>query len=316
MSVALLFPGQGAQQAGMMADLAEVSPAAKQVFERSDAHLGYSLSDLCFNGPVERLNATDVSQPAIFACSAAVLAAMQDTLGGKLPAATGMAGLSLGEYTALYAAGAMDFPAVLGLVAQRGRYMQEAAEARAGGMVSILGLDEDKVLGLCRAAAEGDPTLLVPANFNCPGQIVISGDADACRRAAEMASDFGASGAIPLKVAGAFHSPFMQPAADRLAEALEQVEIRQPQQPVMCNVTATPHQGPDSIRQQLVAQLTSPVRWAQSMQYMLDNGVEAFYEIGPGRVLAGLMRRIQRRATIRSINSADALAKLAGELVG
>lgn len=299
----------------MMADLAEASSAAREVFERADARLGYSLSELCFDGPAQRLNATDVSQPAIFVCSAAALAAMKEALGEKVPAATMLAGLSLGEYTALYAAGAIDFEATLDLVGQRGRYMQEAAEARPGGMVSILGLDEEKVLALCQAA-EGCPGTLVPANFNCPGQIVISGGADACRRAAEMAGDFGAAGAVPLKVAGAFHSPFMQPAADRLAQAVEKVKIRPPRQPVIANVTAAPHQEAETIRHSLVAQMTSPVRWSQSMQYMLDEGVEAFYEIGPGRVLAGLMRRIRRGAVVKSINSADALARLAGELAG
>jgi [acyl-carrier-protein] S-malonyltransferase len=316
MNVAFLFPGQGAQQVGMMADLAEASLAAREVFDRADAQLGYSLSELCFNGPARRLNATDVSQPAIFVCSAAALAAMKDALGEKVPATRMMAGLSLGEYTALYAADALDFGAALDLVDQRGQYMQEAAEACPGGMISILGLDEEKVLALCAAAAEGDPGALVPANFNCPGQIVISGSADACRRAAEMAADFGASGAVPLQVAGAFHSPFMRPAAERLAQAIRQAEIRRPRQPVIANVTAAPHQGAEAIRQGLVAQMTSPVRWWQSMQYMLDDGVEAFYEIGPGRVLAGLMRRIRRTAQVKSINSADALARLAGELAG
>ena len=224
--VAFLFPGQGAQQVGMMADLAEASSAARAVFAQADAALGYSLSGLCFNGPAERLNATDVSQPAMFVCSAAALAAMKEALGDGVPVPAMMAGLSLGEYTALHAAGAIDFEPAVGLVAQRGRFMQEAAEARPGGMVSVIGLDERKIDELCRAAADG--AVLAPANYNCPGQIVISGDRAACERAAAMAKDFGASGAIPLQVAGAFHTQFMAPAAEKLAEAISAVRICAP----------------------------------------------------------------------------------------
>jgi len=296
----------------MMSDLAEASSAAREVFAIADQRLGYSLSELCFNGPVERLQATDVSQPAMFVCSAAALAAMKQALGSRVPDPAMAAGLSLGEYTALHAAGAMDFEQALELVASRGRYMQEAAEMHPTAMVSIIGLDEEKVEQLCAAAAEGE--ILTPANLNCPGQIVISGDAAACQRAVGLAGDFGAAGAVPLKVAGAFHSPFMQPAADKLAEALENVDIAPPSLPVIANVDAAPHADAASIRQKLIRQMTSPVRWEQSMRYMLDSGVDEFYEIGPGRVLAGLMRRIQRRAVVKSINSADALAKLAGQL--
>ena len=298
----------------MMAELAEVSAAARSVFEMADAQLGYSLSGLCFEGPAERLNATDVSQVAILVCSAAALAAMEESLGDRLPQVAMMAGLSLGEYTALYAADAVDFQPALELVAKRGAYMQEAAEAHPTGMVSIIGLDEPAVQELCAAAA--GESILAPANFNCPGQIVLSGDIAACARAAEMARDYGASGAVPLKVAGAFHTEFMAPAAEKLATALGEVDFRPPRWPVISNVDATAHGEPESIRSRLVQQVTSPVRWQESMEHMLGGGVEEFYEIGPGRVLAGLMRRIRRRAVVRSINSADALAKLAGELAG
>ena len=313
MAVAFLFPGQGAQQVGMMADLAEASPAAKRIFKRADEQLGFALSELCFAGPEARLDATDVSQPAIFTCSAATLAAMHEALGDeKLPPPAMLAGLSLGEYTALYAADAIDFAPALDLVARRGRAMQAAAEAAPGGMVSIIGLGEPKVLELCEAAAAG--ATLAPANFNCPGQIVLSGDLAACGRAAEMAKDFGASGAVPLKVAGAFHSPLMAPAAEGLGEALAAADFRPPRWPVIANVDAAAHGRPEAIREKLAAQLTRPVRWAQSMQFMLDSGVKTFYEIGPGRVLAGLMRRIDRQARVTGLNSANALAKLAGRL--
>ena len=313
MSVAFLFPGQGAQQVGMMAGLAEASPAARRIFEMADEQLGFALSELCFDGPEDTLDATDMSQPAIFTCSAAALAAMKEAIGpDDAPKPDIMAGLSLGEYTALYAAEAIDFAEALDLVARRGRAMQDAAAREPGGMVCILGLDEPKVLELCEAAGQGAP--LAPANFNCPGQIVISGDIDACGRAAEMAADFGASGAVPLKVAGAFHSPFMAPAAEDLSAALAAAEFQPPRWPVISNVDAAAHDSTEGIRAKLVAQLTRPVRWAESMQFMLDSGVETFYEIGPGRVLAGLMRRISRRTRVTSLNSANAVAKLAGQL--
>ena len=324
MSEAFLFPGQGAQQVGMMADLAEASPAAGGIFELADAQMGFALSELCFAGPAERLATTDVCQPAIFICSAAALAAMEQTLGDSAPTPAMMAGLSLGEYTALYAAGAVGFRAALELVTKRAQLMRQAAEARDSGMVALIGIDEPQARKLCEAAAEaaamgrppGEQMVLVSANFNCPGQIVLSGDAAACHKAVELAKDFGAASAVPLKVAGAFHSPLMASAAQGLSEALAGVELHRPSCPVIANVDAAAHgQGPD-IKEKLVAQLTSPTRWAQSMQFMLDNGVDTFYEVGPGRVLAGMMRRIDRKAKVISINSADALAKLAGQLAG
>jgi len=311
MTAALLFPGQGAQQVGMLADLAEASPAARAVFQRADAQLGFALSRVCFEGPPDRLNATDISQPAIFVCSAATLAAMHEALGDDLPEPAMLAGLSLGEYTALYAADAIDFAPALDLVARRGRFMQEAAEAAPGGMVSILGLEEEQVAALCAAAGDGE--VLVPSNFNAPGQIVISGERSACERAAAMAGEAGARGAIRLQVAGAFHSPMMAPAADKLAEAIEGVEFRPPRRPVIANVDAAPHADPDRIKRRLVEQVTSPVRWNESVRYMLDNGVDSFYEVGPGKVLTGLLRRIERRVPCRCVNSADAVARLAGE---
>ena len=293
----------------MMSDLAESSSSARDVFAAADSQLGYSLSEICFHGPSERLDATDTAQPAMFVCSVAAMKAMKEAFGDKAPVADMTAGLSLGEYSALYAAGALDFESALDLVSKRGRFMQAAAEARPSGMVSIMGLDEAKILELCAAAADG--AVLSPANFNCPGQIVISGDIEACGRAAEIAREFGASGAVRLKVAGAFHSDFMASAAEQLAEVLAGMDIQSPAVPVISNVDAVPHGQAESIKEKLVRQVTSPVRWEQSVRRMLDDGIEQFYEIGPGRVLAGLMRRIDRKVPVKSLNSSDAVTKLA-----
>jgi [acyl-carrier-protein] S-malonyltransferase len=308
MSIGFLFPGQGAQSVGMMADIVAASPAAKAVFDQADAALGFSLSQMCFAGPEERLNATDINQPAIFVSSIATLAAMKESLGDRMPAPAMMAGLSLGEYTALCAAGAIDFAAALKLVARRGRLMQEASDAAPSGMVAILGLDDVKIDELCAAAANGG--ILAPANYLCPGQTVVSGHAASCAKAVELAPKMGASGAIPLKVAGAFHSALMQSAADKLAPVMEATAVGQPALPVVSNVDAVPHCCPGSIKGKLIAQVTGPVKWAQSVQFMLDNGCDAFYEIGPGRVLAGLMKRISRRMPVTNVNSAEAMKKL------
>jgi len=309
--IAFLFPGQGAQQVGMMADLAQASAAAREIFHRADEQLGYSLSQICFNGPADRLDTTEISQPAMFVCSVAAWEAMKEALGDNAPEATVCAGLSLGEYTALHVAGAIDFASALDLVCKRGKFMQESAQSNAGGMVSIIGLEEQKVRELCSTAAEGE--VLIPANFNCPGQIVISGTANACKRAIELAPQFGASAAIALKVAGAFHSSLMAEAAKKLSEVIEKVNFNAPKIPVIANVDASPYQDAKSIKDKLIRQMTEPVLWEQSMRRLLDEGVEKFYEIGPGKVLAGLMRRINRQIKVESINSADALAKLAGQ---
>jgi len=303
MKTAFLFPGQGAQHVGMGRDLCEAFPAAAEVFDQAEAVTHLPLRTLCFQGPESELARTDISQPAIFAVSAAMLAGLGERLRPGY-----LAGLSLGEYTALYAAGAMDLATTLRLVARRGAAMQAAATAKPSGMVSVLGLDEERAAELAQKAA-GDG-VLVCANFNAPGQIVLSGTLDACRRAEQTAKDFGATGAVPLKVAGAFHSPLMQPAADQLAAALDQATLAAPNLPVVANVDAACYGGADTVRGKLLAQLISPVRWRQSMEWLLAQGVRRFYEIGPGRVLAGLMRRIDRRAEVACINSAEALEKL------
>jgi len=289
-------------------DLYEAFPAARTVFEEAEAAAGLPLRRLCFEGPEEELSRTDVCQPAIFTVSAAALAVLDELLGPEPWEAirpTYVAGLSLGEYTALYAADAVDLQPAVRLVAQRGRLMQEAAAAVPSGMVSVIGLDEPNARRLARAASMGQP--LACANFNCPGQVVLSGALDACRRVEELAPAFGASGAIPLKVAGAFHSEIMAPAAEKLAEALAAVEFRDPHVPVVANVDGRPYTRAEEVPDRLLAQLTSAVRWEQSMELLLAEGVESFYEIGPGRVLAGLMRRIRRRADLTSLNSRAAI---------
>jgi len=312
MRTAYLFPGQGAQKVGMGQGLYDAFAPAREIFARAEEVSGLDIRKLCFEGPQEALDRTDNAQPCIFTVSAATLAVMDEILGDDLQsriAPAYLAGLSLGEYTALYAGGAMDFETTLKLVTRRGRAMQDAAEQQPSGMVCILGLDEAAATELCNAAADGE--ILTCANFNCPGQVVLSGCIEACARAAEMAPQFGASGAVPLNVAGAFHSPFMAHAADSLGEALHQVPFVAPRVPVISNVDAEPHANADEIIDRLSAQLTSPVRWQQSMERLLGDGVEKFFEIGPGRVLAGLMRKIHRRADFTSLNSQSAVEKLA-----
>lgn len=293
-------------------DLYEAFPAAKRVFDQAEDASDLPLKKLCFEGPEEELARTDVCQPAIFTVSAATLAVLADLLSPQRLEALRpayMAGLSLGEYTALYAAGAIDLAPAVGLVARRGTLMQEAAAAVPSGMVIVLGLDAAKAEELARAAAEGQ--ILTCANFNCPRQVVLSGEIDACDRAAAMAQDFGATGAVPLKVAGAFHSRIMEPAAREFARALAEVEFRAPTAKIIANVDAAPYDGAEQIRARLLAQLTSPVRWQQSMESLLAGGVETFYEVGPGRVLAGLLRRINRRAPVTCLNDRASVEKLA-----
>jgi len=312
MKTAFLFPGQGAQRVGMGRDVHEQYAAAKRIFAEAERATSLPLTRLCFEGPEDELSRTDIAQPAIFAVSAALLEAMRDYLTPAQMDAiepAEMAGLSLGEYTALYAAGAMDFVTGVKLVARRGELMQQAATAVESGMVSILGLDEERARELCAAASDGE--VLVCANFNCPGQVVLSGQAGACDRAEALAGDFGATGAVRLKVAGAFHSEIMSPAAEKFTDALAEVDFRQPKVPIISNVDCRPYDGADEIRAKLAAQLTSPVRWEQSMKNLLSGGTRRFYEIGPGRVLAGLMRRIDRDVKVVGVQSRDDVNELA-----
>lgn len=312
--VAFLFPGQGAQAVGMGADIAKAYPAAAEVFEKANGVLGFDLRKICFEGPAEQLNTTAISQPAIFTTSAAILEVLRTT--SKLqPDVT--AGLSLGEYTALYAAGVVSFEDALVLVWRRGQAMQKAADATEGAMVSIIGLDEEKVRQLCAEAGEGE--LLAPAcrefvepvNFNCPGQIVVSGSKAACERAEKSAEKYGAMKAVRLEVAGAFHTEMMASAAEILAEALSKCKIAEPGDVrVIANIDAGYYANAEKIAQGLVKQLTSPILWQKCMERLLADGVETFYEIGPRRVLTGLMKRINRKANIINISSLETISNL------
>ncbi len=286
----VLCPGQGAQHVGMGQAWVEYSADAKAVFARADEVLGMDLSRLCFEGPEDELNRTDVAQAAIYTASVACAAAL------RLEGITAAAGLSLGEFTALHLAGACDFESGLRLVRLRGQAMQDAADASDGSMVALMGADEAQAVELC-SKARGDG-VMVPANFNCPGQIVVSGSKDACERAVAVADEMGLR-ATALTVAGAFHSPLMQPAADRLATALDEVAWQLPTVPVLSNVTGQPHEAStDSIKQRLVDQLTSPVRWSESMSWALANLSGEYVEMAPGKVLSGLMRRVDRKTKV------------------
>jgi [acyl-carrier-protein] S-malonyltransferase len=279
------------------------SAAAKAVFDQANAALGFDLASLCFDGPEDKLNRTDMAQVAIYTASVACHRALAED--GTIGQAQMTAGLSLGEFTALHLAGAFDFLTGLELVRLRGRAMQDAAGLSESSMVALVGADEAQATALCEEALN-DPEnkgeeVLVPANYNCPGQVVISGSLKACERAMVVADKLGIR-CTQLAVAGAFHSPLMQPAADRLAEALDKAEWNTPNVPVMSNVTAEPHENDiDSIKQRLVEQLTSPVRWSQSMQYVIEKYPGArLVELAPGKVLSGLMRRIDRQAKVEN----------------
>ncbi|HEX4129441.1 MAG TPA: ACP S-malonyltransferase [Pirellulales bacterium] len=292
---AFLFPGQGAQTVGMGAELAASLSAAKRWFDRADEVLGYDLAKLCFEGPADELDSTVRSQPALFVTSLAAIEALRRDRPDIVDGCSAAAGLSLGEYTALVFAGVMTFDDGLRLVQERGSAMQAAADATPSGMVSILGLDLADVEALCNQA-RGDGVLQV-ANLLCPGNIVVSGSVTACERAAELAPGAGAMKAVPLAVAGAFHTPIMQPAVERLKAAIANVPMQAPRIPVVSNVDAQPHSDPGEIRELLIQQVVSPVRWEDSMRWLLEQGHTQFFEVGPGRVLRGLLRRIDRSAT-------------------
>jgi [acyl-carrier-protein] S-malonyltransferase len=300
----ILCPGQGAQAVGMGKDFYEKSPAAKETFDRANEILGFDLAALCFSGPEERLNQTDISQPAIYvtsiaACRAALAAGVLQEV-----ADVEYAGLSLGEYTALHLAGCFSFEDGLKLVAARGRYMQEAAVATPSSMVAIMGADEAQVEKLCAENAQGE--VLVAANFNAPGQVVVSGSKAACERIVAGASASGLK-AVPLVVAGAFHSPIMQSGADKMRAELDRVPFNTPRAVVYSNVTATPHTDPDNIKKLLVDQIVKPVRWEQTMQRIAPVEGARFVELAPGRVLTGLLKKINRRIPVDTLSTASAL---------
>jgi len=298
--IAFLFPGQGAQSVGMGRQLCEALPAARRLFDEAAEVLGYDLAETCWNGPAERLNSTVISQPAIFVASLAALEALRADDPAALTACSAVAGLSLGEYTALVFAGALSFRDGLRIVQRRGEAMQAAADATPSGMVSVLGLDQAKVEELC-AAARGSEILQI-ANLLCPSNIVVSGTKPACDAVERLAEGMGGR-TIRLTVAGAFHTTLMKPADEAVAAVLSQVEIRPPRLPVWSNVDAQPHTDPEEIRRLLVRQVVQPVLWEQTMRNLLAAGFDRFYEIGPGRVLAGLLKRVQRKVECLNISA-------------
>lgn len=290
MKVAWLFPGQGSQQVGMGKALAEASPAAREAFERADAALGEPISRLCFEGPMEELTLTANTQPALVATCSAVVAALRERYPGIAPAFA--AGHSLGEYSALVAAGALDLGDAVRLCRLRGIAMQEAVPPGAGAMAAIMGLDPEGVRALCAEAAEGE--VLSPANYNAPGQIVIAGQAAAIERARALASSRGGKG-IPLKVSAPFHCALMRPAADRLAAELARVAIRPLAFPVVANLDAEPNTDPKRVTELLIGQIDGPVEWVRSIERIAEEGVTHALEIGPGDVLSGLVKRIAKQ---------------------
>ncbi len=297
---AFLFPGQGAQSVGMGRALCESLPAARQLFADAAAILGYDLLDVCSNGPVERLNSTVVSQPAIFVASLAALESLRATQPDAPATVVATAGLSLGEYTALVFAGALSFADGLRVVQKRGEAMQAASDATAGGMVSVLGLEPPQVEELCtKASAFG--TVQV-ANLLCPGNVVVSGARSGCDALEKLAEE-ARGRTVRLAVAGAFHTDLMKPADARLADALAGVTLRPPTVPVWSNVDARPHTDPDEIRGLLVRQVVQPVLWEQTLRGLLAAGVERFFEIGPGRVLAGLLKRVHRKVDRQNVGA-------------
>src|SRR5712664_4097753 len=296
---ALLFAGQGAQVVGMGKDLAEKFPAAKAWFDRANSVLGYDISAICFNGPEAELTKTENAQPGIFLVSWVAFQLLKEQLPSLVFQAT--AGLSLGEFTALAAADAMSFEAGLKLVRQRGRFMQEACEATRGSMAAVIGLDEGPTREVCAQAG------VVLANLNCPGQLVISGDTDKIVQACELARAKGAKRALPLTVAGAYHSPLMAGARPRLQAELARVALTPPSVTVVSNVTAQPHNGAESIRVRLVEQVTSSVRWEESMSYLLAQGFTRFIELGPGTALSGFLKRIDKNAQILNVSDVASL---------
>ncbi len=285
-------------------DYFQSAPAAREVFDKADRALGFGLSKLCFEGPEDRLNHTDICQPAIYTTSIACFAAARAAGVLDPEQVTALAGLSLGEYTALHLGGVISFEDGLKLVEARGKFMHEAATANPSGMVAIAGADEPTVNQLCEELAQGE--VLVPANFNAPGQVVVSGTLAACARLGKAVESAGFK-AIPLKVAGAFHSALMRSAADRMSAELNKIEIRPPRTPVYSNVTAQLHGDVESIKRLLVDQIVKPVRWAQTMQQLATQPEVRFVELAPGRVLTGLLKKVNRRAPVESLATADAL---------
>ncbi len=305
---ALLFAGQGAQVVGMGKDLAERHPSAKSWFDHANGTLGYDLASICFNGPDAELTKTENAQPGIFLVSWVAFQLLKERVPNLAFQAT--AGLSLGEFTALTAAGAMSFDDGLRVVRQRGKFMQEACDLTKGGMAAVMGLEEAPTREVCQQAG------VALANLNCPGQIVISGAADKIAQACDLAKAKGAKRALPLPVAGAYHSPLMESAQPKLNAELGHATIQTPAVPVISNVTARPHLDPQSIRTRLVEQVTSSVRWEDSIRYLLAEGFTRFIELGPGTALTGFMKRIDKNAQVLNVADESSLETTAQALAG
>ena len=292
---AFVFPGQGSQFVGMGKDLYGTSPLAKELFDKADAILGFKITEIMFAGTDDQLKETKVTQPAVFLHSVISALCMGDDFAPSM-----VAGHSLGEFSALVASGALSFEDGLKLVAARANAMQRACEANPGTMAAIIGLSDEQVEEVCKeVSATGK--VVIPANYNCPGQLVISGDIEAVGAACEKMKEAGAKRALPLKVGGAFHSPLMQPAQEELQEAIEKTHFNAPKCPVYQNVDAKPHTDPAEIKQNLIAQLTSSVRWTASVQQMIADGATDFTECGPGKALEGMIGRIDRNVAVHGI---------------
>jgi len=288
---AFVFPGQGAQYVGMGKELYDTNPLAKELFDKADNILGYSITDIMFNGTPEQLRETKVTQPAVFLHSVVSALCLGDEFKPDM-----VAGHSLGEFSALVAAQALSFEDGLKLVYQRAMAMQKACEKAKGGMAAIIGLADEKVEDVCQSISK-EGAVVIPANYNCPGQLVISGNVEAVGEACNQLKEAGAKRALPLPVSGAFHSPLMQPAKEELQEAIEKTNFQTPVCPIYQNVDAKPHTNPDEIKQNLIAQLTSSVRWTASVQQMIADGADDFTECGPGQALQGMIKRIDRSVT-------------------
>lgn len=301
--VSFMFPGQGAQFVGMCAETCKDIPKAKALFDEASEILGYDLLQICTEGPKEKLDSTVVSQPAIFVASMAAVEKLREEQGQEaVDAATCAMGLSLGEYSALCFAGAISFKDGVKVTKARGEAMQAASDAIDTGMVSVIGLDKEKVTELCEAASEKAGEKIQIANLLCNGNYAVSGHMKACDVVGEIAKpDFGARMTVKLAVAGAFHTDFMAPAVDSLKEVLAGIEIKKPRIPVISNVDAKPHSDPDTIKELLAKQVTSPVLWENSMDSMLEHGFEEAWELGPGKVTAGVLKRINKSAKCTNV---------------
>jgi len=301
---AFIFPGQGSQYVGMGKELFENFSVAKRVFEEADDALHFSVSSLCFKGPVDALKLTENTQPAILTTSVGALRVLEAEK-GMTPQFT--AGHSLGEYSALVASGALSFPEAVKTVRLRGRFMQEAVPVGEGAMAAVLGMEREQIEEICEACSSGE--VLAPANFNCPGQIVIAGHSKAVERAIERIKQ-GGKKAVLLPVSAPFHSALMKPAGERLEKALEEISVRDLKIPVVTNVEAEVNHSKDRVKGLLVAQVSSPVRWEESMRKMIDKGVEQVLEIGPGKILSALMKRIDHRIETKNLEDLQTLNKI------